>query len=121
MAAFQLVFDELIQVVEVDVGEELAVEVADGQTLIMWPSSLPVQPEPTPCCGKPTGVSCELQVESGCAVAGVDRIGFARVHHAAAFGLDREGDGANQKGVFQVTQVVMQEQARRGTGKKQRA
>jgi hypothetical protein len=48
-------------------------------------------------------------------------IGFARVHHAAALGLGREGDGANQKGVFQVTQVVMQEQARRGNGKKQRA
>jgi hypothetical protein len=34
VAALQLVLDELIQAVEVDVGEELAVEVADGQTLI---------------------------------------------------------------------------------------
>ena len=33
ISAVQFMFDELIQAVQVDVGEELAVEIADGQAL----------------------------------------------------------------------------------------
>ena len=40
VATFQLMLDELIQAVEVDVGEELAVEVADGQSWVQsWNTS----------------------------------------------------------------------------------